>query len=371
MFQKNETALLLSGFSDGKPYGKSLLPADKVAAVFPEKLRLTVRLSLRKPVILFLIVSSVCSLSIMFILAYSLNLSSRIVYESQLFGRDYLYETQFSKVKSCLPSSGDCLSYLSVPAGMQIKSKYIEQTIIGLDDYNNELFRLVDNDGGFMDAPEPDEIIINNALRDLYGIRKGEEVTVFTENSKLSLKISGISFNGETGCAYINKKTLETLFGFAKNSFNGIFSRENMFQQEEVITNTERMDALERDTVSNRTSSVINQVIGCIVGCILMYLSLLVNFQDSIRDISILSMMGIPGKEIRKLLLDIYRPILNGAFFLTLLPAIGIVKYILRSLSVQIGDYMPFQTNIWVIIGIFLLVNVIYSLVGLIYHKQL
>lgn len=369
--QRNETAFLISDFEDGRVYGKSLFLADRIAAAFPEKLRLPVRLSLRKPVIIFLMTASVCSLSIMFILAYSLNLSSRIVYESQLLGRDYLYETRFSKAKSQLPSSGDYLSYLSVPAGMEIKSKYIDQIITGLDDYNNKLFRLVDNDGVIMDGPKPDEIIINNELRDLYGVKEGEEVTILTEYSRLSLKISGISFNGEAGCAYINKNTLETLFGFGENSFNGIFSRENMFQQEEVTTNAERLDILERDTVSNRTSSVINQVVGCIVGCILMYLSLLVNFQDSARDISILSMIGIPGKEIRKLLLDIYRPILNGVFFLTLLPAIGIVKYILRSLSVQIGDYMPFQTNLWVIIGIFFLVNIIYSLVGLSFHKQL
>lgn len=39
------------------------------------------------------------------------------------------------------------------------------------------------------------------------------------------------------------------------------------------------------------------------------------------------------------------------------------MKLILKSLSVQIGDYMPFQTNLFVITGIFIFLNVIYFFV--------
>lgn len=100
-----------------------------------------------------------------------------------------------------------------------------------------------------------------------------------------------------------------------------------------LITHENKMDILERGMVSNRVSAVINK------------------------------MMGYRKKEIGRLLIDIYKPILFAAFIITLLPAVQLTKYILRSLSIQIGDYMMFQTNIFVIGGILILLYTIYFIV--------
>lgn len=87
------------------------------------------------------------------------------------------------------------------------------------------------------------------------------------------------------------------------------------------------------------------------------------NYQDSTRDILILSLMGYRAKAIRKMLIDIYKPILWISFLLTLWPSIRIAQSVQRSLSVQTGDYMPFGTNALVILIAFALLHVIYFLV--------
>ena len=65
------------------------------------------------------------------------------------------------------------------------------------------------------------------------------------------------------------------------------------------------------------------------------------------------------------MLIDIYKPLIAGAFLLTLPLALGIVKALLRGMSRQIGDYMMFQTHVAVWGLIIVVIFVIYLLVQL------
>jgi putative ABC transport system permease protein len=137
----------------------------------------------------------------------------------------------------------------------------------------------------------------------------------------------------------------------------------------EVITREMRLEELERDMVSNRVSAVINQVMGCLIGAVMLYLALLLNFHDNQEDMGILKQLGYTGKEIKRMLIDIYKPVLLISFLLTLAPSIMLVRKILRSLSLQIGDYMPFKTNSVVILGVFVCLYGIYYIVLLTFRS--
>lgn len=52
-----------------------------------------------------------------------------------------------------------------------------------------------------------------------------------------------------------------------------------------------------------------------------------------------------------------------GAIFLFLAPSVLLAKAIQKSLSVSLNEYMPFGTDVVVILIIFALLNVIYRLV--------
>lgn len=176
----------------------------------------------------------------------------------------------------------------------------------------------------------------------------------------------------------MEKQTLETMCSLPPGAYNGIWSTAVPNLQGPDLPGTaviqsheEKLETLCRDLVSNRTSAVINQVMGCFIGCILLYLALLLNFQDSARDIRILRLLGYDAGTIRKMLIDIYRPVLWLTFILTLWPGILTVKVILKSLSLQIGDYIPFQTNVMVILGIFLMQNLVYWLVQFSFQRAI
>ena len=227
LIKKQDIAFLIAPRNDAATYSGLLAIAHKLAQFYPGRNKQGIKLALRKPITLFLILIAVMTFSIMFILAYALNLSSQ----------------------------------------------------------------------GINDAKAPDASNLNPTA---------------------------------------------------------------IVQSTQTPLDEEALSAQERNSVSNHTSAVINQVIGCIAGCILLFIALLLNFQDSTRDVLILNLMGYKPPAIRKMLINLYQPIICFFFVITLYPCILIVKGILKSLSLQIGDYIPFQTNLFVLIGIFILLNVIY-----------
>lgn len=391
LIRGKEIGLLLTGAANNRCPISLLRFAGKISELFPVKKKLPIRLTLRKPMALFLVILSVMSFSVMFILGYSLTLSSQRIFKSQTEGHHYLYETRFDTARRISSQKGDpaagirmdetdeILPYLDAEGSLNVTMENgitdkvvgnpscIETMFTGIET-NHELLSLVDKEGNLVELPKQGEIVIGFYLQELYDLQLGSSVTVSIGKHSRNMTVSGIAFNASSGRSYVNKSELSELLSLPKDSYSGIFSMKNQFSDGTVITKEEKTESLKRDSVSNRSSAVINQLIGCLTGCILLYLALLLNFQDSTRDILILHLMGYPIKEIKKMLIDIYRPVLWLSFFLTLLPGIQIVKMILKSLSLQIGDFLAFQTNVFVLMGIFVLLNGVYFLVQSTFH---
>ena len=363
--QRKETALLISNMDIKSTCPVILLLANKIARFYPKKDKFPMRLALRKPIALLLIILSVMSFSTMFILAYSLNLSSQQVFQSQTQGHNYLYDAHFDTPQYEVLPATDFMAYLDASGRIEYADTSIRQALIGLEK-NSSLFTLLDSKGNTLESPPYSRVIISSALQELYGFQVGDEVLINVGETIHTMTISDIAFNAKLNSIYISKNELAQMLSLPDCAYTGLWSMQNIPKVVEgidVTTHTQKIQGLERSFVSNRISALINQVIGCLIGCMLLFLALLLNFQDSTRDMLILHLLGYQPKAIRKMLVDLYKPILWLFFLLTLWPAIQIVKSVLRSLSIQIGDYMPFQTNIFVIVGIFALLNIVYLFV--------
>ena len=86
-----DMAFLISPITDNASYNALLRTANKLADICPTENKFSIRIALRKPITLLLMLIAVISFSVMFILAYSLNLSSQKVYDSQTLGHNYLF----------------------------------------------------------------------------------------------------------------------------------------------------------------------------------------------------------------------------------------------------------------------------------------
>ena len=358
-----ENAILLAGINNELKYSGILRFANALVDFLPIKNKFPVRIALRKPIALVLIVIAVMSFIIMFVMGYSLNLSSAKVFTSQTEGHNYLYDIQYKEYLVQQNKIANIQMYLSVP-GILSKTdgdNKVEQQIVGLEP-GKTLLSLVTIEETPITLPQENNVYISPGLQQMYGFRTNDTLVLNIGDQKYSV-IVHIAANATSNCVYIDKDILTRLIDRPYGSYNGILSMKPLNNGGTVTTYNQKLEALNLASVSNRNSAVINQMIGCLVGCILLYLALLLNFQDSTRDILILHLMGYKAKPIRKMLIDIYKPILWVSFFLTLWPSIMLVQSIQKSLSIQTGDYMPFQTNVLIITLIFILLNVIYLLV--------
>ncbi len=358
---KKEAGVLMSG-SCKQSLTKFTLIANAFVKLIPVKNKFPIRIALRKPIALLLVIVATMGFTVMFVLGYSLTLSSKKVYDSQTVGHFYRYDTVFDGYKTGAQDNDTAIHYLHADGTIE----KINQEIVGME-YNSKVFALKNADESLLQTPNSTSIYISPALNEMYGINVGDRVSLNINSSEYSFIVTDIAANAKSNAVYIQRNRLAEIMELPSDAFTGVLSIEPLYNDGLVTTYEEKISGLERDAVSNKNSALINQVVGCIVGCILIFLALLLNFQDNTNDMLILHSIGYRAKEIRKLFVDVYLPIVWVSFFITLAPSIFTANSVQRSLSLQMGDYIPFQINIVSIIIIFLLINAIYLLVQFIF----
>lgn len=357
----NDTAILLNDSSD-----KGILQMGRISRTLAEKTKFSLRLALRKPFQLFMSTTAVAVFTILLIMSFSLNMSSQYVVDTMSIGRNYEYDISFPTLHAEQEDKKDCTYYLSEPIKIDFNKKEISGTIMGIET-DSRLFTLTNlQKEPITDIPE-NTIVISQAMANLYGIQPKNSISIVLNGETFPMKVSSISENADNFTVYTSKNFLALLLNVPNATFNGIYANElptayNM-KTAHIQSKEDRMAQLENNNVSNRISAVICQVLAGIIGCLLLYLTILLKFQEDTKSIFILDMLGYTTKQINKMLISVYRPILNIAFILLLIPSMEICKIIHKNLSLATNDYIPFQSNVMIIIMVFASLNLLYSVI--------
>jgi putative ABC transport system permease protein len=386
---KQETAFLISNSESKKDYSIIDKLSNHITKFLPEKIRFSVRIALRKPITIILTMIAVMTAMTLVIMSISLNLSSKKVYDIQTEGRTYQWDTKYSGYlnennnkrnnndennnNGNKINTKEEIRYLEEEVKLIVpsyKKASITQKIVGLENLNN-LFQLVNKEGKNIDLPLGNQIIISEELEEVYGVKPGDKIKIIYNGKNYPCLVADIARNAEQKRIYISKDTLTKWIGNDANIYNGILSMRQPAERGKSVSMKERLEELDRAAVSNRTSAVLNQILGGVLGCLLIYLVILLNFNDSMKEILTLHLLGYRTKQINTMLISIYRPIIGFSFLIMIYPSIYICKSIQRNLSIQTNDYMPFQTNISVLIFTFILINIIYNAVKYAFGKKI
>lgn len=315
------------------------------------------RIALRKPLSVLLLFVSVMSFHVCMILGQSLNISSSKIFHAQTAGHNYEYQIQYQEYKTA-DIFCDAMICIDSVSTITINNHEIERIVSGLYEIN-ALYELKNKNNDLLTTPNAGYVYINPELSEIYGVKIGDVLDVTIADEQYQFIVGEIAVNAQTNHIYMNGEQLTEILGITAGSYNGVFSADKL-KGGTVTSKEQRIEELSRNSVSNKTSAVINQVTGVLVGIILIFLALHISFQDSTHDILILSMLGHHAKYIRKLWIDVYQPVLWVAFVITLAPGMILARTIQNSLSVSTNDYMPFGINSIVIIIAFGLINLIY-----------
>lgn len=355
--RNKEAGSLLAGNSIQNRFPVTLKIADKISRIVPVHKRLSLRIALRKPLSVLLLFVSVMSFNVCMILGQSLNISSAKIFNAQTTGHNYEYQIQYQEYKTTDMFS-NVMMYIDSASTITINNYEIKCTVSGLYDIN-ALYELQNKNNKLLTTPNAGYVYINPELSEIYGVKIGDILVVTIADEQHQFIVGEIAANAQTNHIYMNGEQLTEILDIPAGSYNGAFSADKL-KGGTVTSKEQRIEELNRNSVSNKTSAIINQVTGVLVGIILIFLALHISFQDNTHDILILSMLGHPTKYIRKLLIDVYLPVLWVVFVITLTPSILLARAIQNSLSVSTNDYMPFGINLFVLIIAFVLMNLIY-----------
>lgn len=346
--------------------------SEKILNLLPIKKKFPLRIVLRNPIGILILFLAVIIFQGFFILGSVLPLSSEIVYDSQLKGHNYNFESNFIEYKNQVRLEDDVIYGVNVPCSIIKDNKKVDfpMNISGLE-YNPKIFSLTTKENETLQEPKDKEIIIDEAQKNMFGYKTGERIILLINGESHDFIISGIAENAKTNTVYINKTELSKILKLSSSKYNKAFSLNDLGYGDETISREAKLEELKRGMVSNDNSSTINKVIGFLSGTFLMFLALYIIFQNNTRDILILSLIGYKSKSIRKMLIDIYFPILIIISLIGIVPSIFIAKSIVMSLSFQTKDYMPFIMSPFKVVICFIYTIIIYFSVQILFYVRI
>lgn len=371
-FLKHDVSSLLNSLPEKHQTKLLIYLSNKLSQVVPTNYRSSFRLALRKPFSILFILLAVGFFTVLWMISISLNLSSPYIYETQTLGRSYFYNIQLKDYQRYYPSTNDTMFYLSSPISISWNGNMIDQQAIGFHQQNS-LFQLYSLDKKKLFLPKDNEIFINQALAELYEIKHDDVIEIAVNNSSYRVKVAAIVKNADFNTIYLSENNLASMLSLPAPIYNGMLTNTIPVNYKDglITSENDRLTLLQKNNVSNKISAVINQLLGCIVGCLLLYLAILLNFQDYTKKILILDMLGYTATSINKILISIYRPLMNLAFIITVPVSMTVCKLIQKNISIATGDYIPFQTNFLIIIGIWILLNILYQLIHLRFNRKI
>lgn len=369
LYSQAEVTNLLSGQGQKKRSIKVLRLLEKATKFFPAKYSSSSKLALRNPFSLLLVLVSIYSFLVLVVMSFSLHLSSSHVYQLQTAARRYKYEVTFPEQRLDDKSS-DNQYFFKTKAKLSVNSKQLgQQDLVALDE--GPYFQLQTEDG--IIQLRKDEVAINSRLAELYNLKAGDKFRIQTKDFTKTLTIKAIATNENTNSIYLERSYFNELNDQSATTYNGLWSQRLKTKSNEgqVETYEDYVKELQNANVSNRTSAVINQVLGVVFGSLLIFLVLLLNFQDNTMNFIYLCKLGYLPKEIKHMLTNIYLPLIVITFLVLIGPSIITVKQILKVLSLQTRDYLPFSTNLYVFVYAFLCLLVLYFLVLALFDLKL
>ncbi len=359
---------------NNSPLSKTIDSASKKIGV---DIPFSLKLVLRKPANLVLIFVSVFVYLTLILMSVSLNKCSDKIYNQLITGRNYDYKVVFEnlhneKVDNATEFMMEKVDiYLSEKAA--VKESPIEEEYVYAIDSKQNLFTLK-NSAGERIIIEPGHAVINERFAFLYKVKKGDKLNVKIDKDCYSFIVEDIANNGNFDSIYVNLREWNELRKEMFGTYNGLFCnrKDSNWNENTSIQSWEQyVEYLNDNNVSNRISAVINQILGIVFGILLIFLAILLNFQDNTMNYIYLQKLGYVRKEIKNMLVNIYYPVVIVSFIISIVPAMSLCKKILINLSISTGDYMPFITNIGVFVYAFIILCILYWLVMKVFDIKL
>ncbi|WP_434296532.1 FtsX-like permease family protein [Clostridium sporogenes] len=206
---------------------------------------------------------------------------------------------------------------------------------------DTQLINLKDSKG---EKIQFNKIIITKALAEKLNIDKGDRIKIYnTKDKGFFINIDEIADDYVTKSIYIPLDEFNTMMNYEKNSYIGLYSKEKLDIDENLIFKVESKKEIEEAfksmTEPMKYSLTIMAVFATIIALIVIYVITSIIVEENKGNISMLKILGYKEKEINSLILNIGKiPVIIGYLF-----SIPILKISMGQLMKKVAKDINFS----------------------------
>ncbi|SFA97309.1 MULTISPECIES: FtsX-like permease family protein [unclassified Bacillus (in: firmicutes)] len=270
-------------------------------------------------------------------------------------------------------SNADMISIIRDGTREQIDSKKVQ--LFGIDE-GVELLDLVDAEGNNMIPKLKDGIVINQVLSSAYNLHEGDKIELKSATSEKTQMfiVTGIAEMYTGTIAYFERERLNAFSDFPRDTYLGEWSIEKPGVNDEILLledKEETIKAFASITGPMQSSVVIMSLLSFLIGLIIITLLTNLMVEENENTISLLKVMGYTEKEIAKLMLHIYTPIVFIAYFLGIPAAFWSVKAMFMTVAKDADFAMPISVEPYMTVLGFIMILTTYYVSLLLSKKKL
>jgi putative ABC transport system permease protein len=213
----------------------------------------------------------------------------------------------------------------------------------------------------------PDKVIITNILSNKLDIKKGDEITVISDEdlSKYTIKIEEIADSAAGEFMFMPLDDLNAMTGYPAGSYIGIWGDEKLEFGKGEIRSTKSMDAIAAG-IKNLIVQTGIMVYGLTIssfflGLIIIFIVTGLIIEENRNTISLIKVFGYKKKEVNKLILDSNTYVVILGYILGVPILVTSVSALMQSLTDSMQMMIPVHLNIWYIVFGFVVVMFTYE----------
>lgn len=236
--------------------------------------------------------------------------------------------------------------------------------IYGIDK-DSKLISLKDSKG---EKIQFNKVILTKALAEKLNINKGDRIKIYNiyKDKEFFINIDEIADNYSTKSIYIPLDKFNTMMNYEKNSYIGVYSKEKLDIDENLIfkveSKKETEEAFKTMIQPMKYSLTIMAIFAFIIALIVIYVVTSIIVEENKGNISMLKVLGYKKEEINPLILDTEKiPVLIG--YLLSIPILKIsIGELMKRVEKGTNFSIPMNISIkYIIIG-FVIIYLTYEI---------
>ncbi|MCA0982832.1 ABC transporter permease [Halobacillus yeomjeoni] len=209
--------------------------------------------------------------------------------------------------------------------------------------------------------------VLSKPLAAILGVSEEDEITLTNSlnDEKRTIEVAGIAdvFIGTS--IYLPKSEVNEFLGFPGNAYTSIWQGQKPKMNENIFMIEDKqkvIESFESNSGATKSSVIGMAVFAVIIGVIVLTLLTNLIVEENSPSISLFKVMGYHDKEVSKLVLSVYTPVVMLSFFASIPLAVLSLEGTMNSLVKETGFLMPTEVSWWMVLIGFSVITLTYAL---------